>query len=112
MAQRILILFSSFLIIFLFISCNSQRRMEKAAMKNQELVDKIKEKRQAERMGDYEKALEKHYDQQTAKTKREMKRKMREAERYNYNKKEFFIVRWYKAIFIHQANKVKRKANK
>ena len=109
MARQIIFLFF-FMFIFLN-SCNTQRRMERAAMKNQELVDKTKQKRENERMGNYEAALKKFYDQQTPKTRRELRRTMRQAERYNNHKKEFFLVRWYKSIF-RAKHTVRSKANK
>jgi len=105
-----IIFFCSFLLLF-FSSCHSQRHLEKRAERNQKRADKLKEDQEKQRNADYEGNLEKFYDMQTAKTKKEMKKNLRQAERFNKHKKEFFLVRWYKSIFSPRLKTTKRKAN-
>ena len=108
--QSTIIFFISFLSFF-FSSCNSQQSMKRSAEKNQEQANELREERESKRYNDYEAGLQKHYDMQTPKTKREMRRNIRNAERFNKHKPDFFLVRWYKSIFSPTQKKTRRKSN-
>ena len=111
MYNKISIIFFSLFLILFFSSCKTHRNLEKSAERNQNQADKLKEEREKQHYADYEEGLQKFYNMQTPKTKREMKRNLRQAERFNKNKKEFFVVRWYKSIFSHKLKKTRKKAN-
>lgn len=100
------------LLLLFFFSCNQQRRLEREAIKKQEAVLAKKNERSAQRMADYELAMQQHYDNQTKKTQRMMRKTYQKAERQKFNKREPFYVRWFKNTFGHQTKTKRRKATK
>ena len=60
-----------------------------------------KERREKKKLEKEErKAIEKHHKRiQTKAVRKRMKASRRKSKRYNDNKREFFLVRWYKKVF-------------
>lgn len=81
--------------LFAGTSCNSSRKASDAVQRAEKLQEEKRE-RQAEK---YEEARERHMAIQTKETKKRMEKMQRKSERYNYNKKKFFLVRWWEKIF-------------
>lgn len=98
--------------IWVITSCNQQKRLEREAIKKQEEVLAKKEERSAQRMAEYEMAMQQHYDNQSKKTQRMMKRTFKKAEKLKYNKKDPFYVRWYNNMFGHKTKTKRRRATK
>ncbi len=77
-------------------SCNMFRKgPSKAVQENEERQEEQAEEQRAE----YEKKKERHISIQTDETKERMKKMQNRSERYNYNKKKFFLVRWWEQLF-------------
>ena len=76
-------------------SCHkwSVRHKQKRDMRERERQQREKEKEAEEA---YQEAVKAHASHQSKRTKKEMKRNYKKAERYNYHKKEFFLKRWFK----------------
>lgn len=55
----------------------------------------------------YQKALKKHMRNQTKETRKEMRRNYREAQRYNQQKKEFFLKRFIREKLYQRQKKQK-----
>jgi len=58
--------------------------------------EKQKEQRQKEAEEKYQDAIKQHASHQSKRTRKEMKRNYKKADRYNNHKKEFFLKRWFK----------------
>ena len=71
---------------------SKQRRKEKHRHKKNE---QLTEERKKEAEKQYEEAMKENYKQQTKATRKRMKQHGNQAQRYNENKKEFFIKRWF-----------------
>lgn len=85
-------------------SCKSHRRPSKAVRETEKRQEEQAERQAAE----YEEAKERHMEIQTKETKERMKAMQKKSARYNYNKREFFLVRWWKKIF-HKNRRVPRR---
>lgn len=90
-------------LLYIGTSCNTAKQSSGKAVKETEERQEEKRERQAEK---YEEARERHMEIQTKETKKRMKKMQKKSERYNYNEKKFFLVRWWEKIF----NKRRRKA--
>ncbi len=75
-------------------SCKRWRNNYKRKRDAREIAKKQKEK-DKEAQARYEEAIQRQAAIQTPKTRREMKRRYKQADRYNHHKKEFFLKRWF-----------------
>lgn len=75
-------------------SCKRWVNNHKRKQDAREIARKQKE-RDAEAQAKYEEAIQRQASIQTPKTRREMKRRYKQADRYNNHKKEFFLKRWF-----------------
>lgn len=64
--------------------------------KKERQIQREKEKRRKEDTVLYQKALKQHMKNQSRETQRRMRQNSREAERFNEQRKEFFLSRWIK----------------
>jgi len=58
-------------------------------------IEKKKREREKEAMAKYQEAIKHQADIQSPSTKRAMKQRYKQADRYNNHKKEFFLKRWF-----------------
>ena len=58
-------------------------------------IEKKKREREKEAMAKYQEAIKHQADIQSPSTKRAMKQRYKQADRYNHHKKEFFLKRWF-----------------
>ena len=75
--------------------CRSMKnRPSKAVQKTEERQKEQEEQQRKE----YEEAKERHISIQSKDTKKRMEKAQKKSERYNQNKKKFFLVRWWENI--------------
>ena len=84
--------------------CKSMKNGPSNAVQETRERQKEQEERQREK---YEKARERHMSIQTDEAKERMEDLQKKSERYNQNKKKFFLVRWWEKIF-HKRNRQTR----
>ena len=58
-------------------------------------IEHKKKEREKEAMAKYQEAIDHQVSAQTPSTKRAMKQRYKQADRYNHHKKEFFLKRWF-----------------
>lgn len=75
-------------------SCKRWQNNHKRKQDAREIARKQKE-RDAEAQAKYEEAIQRQASIQSPKTRREMKKRYKQADRYNNHKKEFFLKRWF-----------------
>ncbi len=93
---------SSKIIVFILLltipasfSCKRWRNTHKRKRDAREIAKKKREK-DAEAEAKYEEAIQRQASIQSPKTRRAMKKRYKQADRYNNHKKEFFLKRWFK----------------
>ena len=75
--------------------CKRWQVRHKQRKELREIEKKRREKEKAKQQK-YQEAVKHQADIQDRRTKRDMKRRYKKAERYNRHKKEFFLKRWFK----------------
>ena len=88
------ILIITLLLSFGSVSCHKYmvtRKQDKALKE----AEKRKEELAKEKQKKYEEAVKAHASHQSKKTKKMMKQTYSQAEKHNYNKKDFFLKRWF-----------------
>lgn len=73
----------------------SAKRADKMVQRRQEQLDKQKKEKEKEAYNELEIRKRKHFDMQTKKVQKRMKKSQKKSKRYNENRKEFFIKRWF-----------------
>jgi hypothetical protein len=58
-------------------------------------IERKKREREKEAMAKYQEAIKHQADIQSPSTKRAMKKRYKQADRYNHHRKEFFLKRWF-----------------
>ncbi len=81
-------------IAFSTLSCKSWR-INRKRKKDAREIEKKKRERDAEANAKYEEAIKHQADIQSPKTRRAMKKRYKQADRYNNHKREFFLKRWF-----------------
>ena len=103
-------------VVFIFLlsimACNTQRRLEREAMKKQQEALEKQDARKAERMMEYEMAMQQHYDIQSKKTQKMMRKTYKQTERRSLGKKEPLPTRIAKSLFGDKRKTKKRKTSK
>lgn len=89
-----IIAFVLILILPTTFSCKRWKNNHKRKKDAREIARKQKE-RDAEAQAKYEEAIQRQASIQSPKTRREMKKRYKQADRYNNHKKEFFLKRWF-----------------
>jgi pyruvate/2-oxoacid:ferredoxin oxidoreductase beta subunit len=87
-APYVLIAFIAVSSVLVFSSCRTNNMSNKERQ-----IQKEKKRRSKDDTVLYQKALKKHMKNQTKATRKDMKRNYRESQRYNSQKKEFFLKR-------------------
>ncbi len=92
------ILLLIFSVSFVTGGCRSYKKMVNEHKRNRDMRKMAKEQRKKEKEAQqaYQDAVKHHAQNQTRKTRKEMKRNYRKSERLRTGKKEFFLKRWFK----------------
>lgn len=96
MKRSITILLIAIISLTAPIGCSSIAKQKRDQKRRQKQLERTVEKRELEEYEKYREAREHQVEIQSKNTVREMKRNQRKSMRYNTNKREFFVVRWFK----------------
>jgi len=89
-------------VVFSYTSCRTDNISNK-----EKQIQREKKRRAKDDTVLYQKALKKHMKSQTKATQKDMKRNYREAQRYNQQKKEFFLKRFIREKLYQRQKKQK-----
>lgn len=106
MTLRFLARIAPFIIFAFLIIASPSCRTNNLSNKERE-IQREKKKRAKDDTVLYEKALKKHMRTQTQETRKEMKKSYRDAQRYNNQKKEFFLKRFIREKIYQRQKKQK-----
>lgn len=97
--KRSLLFFLTMIVSILLTSTSCKSwRIERKRNRDARQLEREKRAKEAEAYAKYKAAVKRHASNQTPKTRRAMKKAYKKAYRHNYNKREFFLKRWFKSI--------------
>lgn len=82
--------------VFSLTATAQSKRVEKTVENRQAQLEKQDEQKKAAAEKEQEMLKQKHIDMQTKAVQKRMKKARKKAKRYNDNKKEFFLTRWFR----------------
>ncbi len=106
MTLRLFVRMTPVIMFTFFIVAIPSCRTNNLSSKERE-IQREKKKRANDDTVLYEKALKKHMKEQTKETRKEMRKNYREAQRYNNQKQEFFLTRFFREKIYQRQKKQK-----
>lgn len=74
----------------------SGKRVQKTVDKRQEQLDKQEADKKKKAQQELEEKKKRHYEMQTKEVQKRIKKTQKRSKRYNDNKREFFVKRWFR----------------
>lgn len=96
-------LFTLILLMLSSTACNTMKRMERQEDRRQRKIQRGIEKKKWEEEKAYVKMQKRQKRIQDKETRKRMRQLERQSRRWNENKKEFFLVRWWKKLVYRKA---------
>ena len=93
--KKLLLIFSILGMVLFADSCTNIQKAKRQEIHRRKQFEKEKKDRDREAQSAYEASIRKHYNMQTASTKKMMKSTARQSQRYKDHKREFFLKRWF-----------------
>lgn len=86
------------LILFTTLGTTSCHKWQVRHKQKRDLREREKQANERQKEADeaYQDAIKQHASHQSKRTRKDMKKNYKKADRYNNNKKEFFLKRWFK----------------